>query len=486
MRSVVNASVLGAALVLTVSCSLISQPAAPTALPSTTTSLPPVAPTLSPATQVPTPSAEPAPTSLNPRGPYILFEGPSGIWLANPDGSYIQRLSDTGVGLIDLHRALSPQGDRLAYIGGSDAGPTLVLLGIPDGHSETVTLLEAITASDLQANPIGARALAFYTITKYDNLAWQPANGRMLAFIGAQGGPTADLYTYDLSTKEIIQRTSGPSQALYPTWSPDGRYILHFGGSWVPPFGGAIVGYNRMDGAWAVRVDDGKVLTQPKPKGFHQTFVGWQDDRHYLIYDADDACFSRNLHTVNVETLETAPVFSPCFYFSAERSPENGAILFSAQADCPDCALGEGTFLLLPSEAAPRRVLDKMAVELRWLVESDVFFAYPEALLSADGTTRYDPPVYDSSYDPAISRKGFAAWEVIEDRKGRVVVQVPGGEFHTVFDGLVSTLIWDPLTGDTLLIASSDGKLYAATFPDFAPRLVANLDGSVTQAIWTP
>jgi hypothetical protein len=114
-----------------------------------------------------------------------------------------------------------------------------------------------------------------------------------------------------------------------------------------------------------------------------------------------------------------------------------------------------------------------------------VFYAYPEALFSADGSIRYDPPVYDKSYQPAISQKGYEAWEVIENQKGRVEVKIPGGDWQTILDGSVEELIWDPATGETLLIALRDGSLYAASYPDFAPRQIGNVDG-VRQVIWLP
>lgn len=486
MRGATKVTVIATMLLLTLSCSLVSQQP-PIVPPSTTAGLG-ATQTLgvSTVTAVPAPTATPAPTALNPQGPYILFGGSKGIWIANPDGSYLTRLAETGIGLVDLHRALSPQGDKLAYISTSDQGPILQLLGIPDGHAQTIALLESITKRELQANNLAPRAFAYYAITMYDNVAWQPGDGHLLAFIGAQGGPTADLYTYDLATKEVKQLTDGPSQALYPNWSPDGKYIVHFGGSWVPPFGGAIAGYNQTDGAWAIRVADGKIITLPKPRGSHHTFLGWQDDSHYLIYDVDEACHSKNIHTVDIETLQTSSVFEPCFYFRAVRSPANGAILLSAEAGCAGCALAEGTYLLLPSEIGPHKLLEKKAYELTWLPESGVFEAYPEALLSADGTIRYDPPVYDHSYHPAVSKKGFAAWEVIENQQGRVVVQVPGEGFRPILDGLVTTLIWDPLAGDTLLMAMEDGSLYAAAAPDFVPHKMGNTGSRVDQAIWTP
>ncbi len=173
------------------------------------------------------------------------------------------------------------------------------------------------------------------------------------------------------------------------------------------------------------------------------------------------------------------------FYYEIAQSPKNGALLFSSAEGCSS-SLGEGVFLLFPGQTAPGRLLDKRAYEIYWMPESKVFLAYPEALFSSNGNTRYDPPVYDSSFHPAVSKEGYQAWEVIENQKGRVVVKVPGGEWQTVLDGSVTQLIWDPIEGRTLLIALRDGSLYTASYPDFIPRLMGNLSGIVDQAIWLP
>jgi hypothetical protein len=75
---------------------------------------------------------------------------------------------------------------------------------------------------------------------------------------------------------------------------------------------------------------------------------------------------------------------------------------------------------------------------------------------------------------------------VIENQQGRVVVRPPGGEFRTILEAGVATLIWDPLRGDTLLIATRDGRLIAASAPGFAPREVGELGDAADQAIWVP
>ncbi len=373
----------------------------------------------------------------------------------------------------------------MAIVVKNDRGLDLVVVKIPGGESETIAHLIDITRDEETGAPTGPKAFATYAIRDYNSVAWQPGNGRLLAFIGAINGPTADTYLYDTQTRKITQLTSGPSQAILPNWSPNGQYILHFGISWVPPFGGAIGGANQLDGVWTVRVSDGKVITLPKPKGILPNFVGWQDDSHYLTYDSDDKCDSQNLHSVDVVSGETKSIMGFSFYYYIAQSPENGALLVSGAAGCPN-SLGEGVFLLLPGQTTPSKLLDKRAWEIDWMPESKVFDAYPEALFSSDGNIRYDPPVYDSSFNPAVSKEGYQAWEVIQNQKGRVVVKVPGGEWQTILNGLVKQLIWDSMEGRTLLIALEDGSLYAASYPDFTPRLMGNLGGIADQAIWIP
>ena len=67
------------------------------------------------------------------------------------------------------------------------------------------------------------KAITSYAIMDYSNVAWQPGDGRLLAFTGAINGPTSDLYLYDTQSGEFTQLTDGPSQAIAPSWSPDGQ-----------------------------------------------------------------------------------------------------------------------------------------------------------------------------------------------------------------------------------------------------------------------
>jgi hypothetical protein len=434
---------------------------------------------------LPLPSTEePVLSNLNADGPYVAFKGMSGIWITNPDGSYPTKISDHEL-QGDLRQAISPNGDQIAYTVKNEQGIDLVVVDIPSGDEEKIAHLISVTSEDEVTDPTGTKSLVSNAIRYYDNVSWQPGTGRYLAFVGALNGPTADLYLYDRQTQSVTQLTDSQSYEILPRWSPGGEYILYYGVSWIPPFGASVTDPNQLDGVWSVRISDGQITALPNPKTILPNFVGWQDNLHFLTFDGDDNCYARNLRSINVETGDTTPVIDMSFYYQIAHSPENGALLFSSAEGCAD-SLGEGVFVLLQGQANPSKILEKRAYEIHWLPESKVFNAYPEGLLTSDGNIYFPPPVYDASYHPAISAYGYEAWTVIENQEERVVVNLPGSDWRTIMEGSVEELIWNPVDPNNLLIATRDSSLYSAYYPDFTPRIMGNLGGIVTQAIWIP
>ncbi|MGB7538649.1 MAG: hypothetical protein WBM17_08935 [Anaerolineales bacterium] len=428
-----------------------------------------------------------APTGLNPAGPYAVFEGEHGIWIANPDGSFPTRIAEQGAGNpgVNLPDVISPRGDRIAATVIGETGVDLVILDVPSGRKASTTRLIDITRRELRLNSMSPKAFAYYAITGFPNLAWQSGSGAILAYTGMGNGTTADMYTVDLDWEKVRHLEQDPSQAVSPIWSPDGSHLLFFGVEWLPPFGATYITFQPMAGFWAARASDNQLLPQTKLKGTYQNFTGWQDNTHYLVFDSSDKCIAQNLRAVDLLTGEETPIADFCLSQRPAFSPANRALLISVDADC-GCGLEQGVYRMAPPSMAPTRLLEKPALDLFWLPESGLFYAYPDALFSADGNVRFDPPVIGSSYRPAVSKNGAQAWVVLENHRSRVVLQIRGGEWKTLLEGSVSAMLWDPLSGDTLLIVLESGSLYSATGPDFTPRLMGDLGGYYDRAAWTP
>ena len=289
-------------LILIVSSSCQSQTPVETpalSAPPVPTNTIPSAPTAAATATIPAPP--PTATQSFSAGLYTMYAGPEGVWISKPDGKSLTKLTDLGLERFDLRRVRSPNGDRLALIAQTEEGFDLVEVRIPGGETKTIAHLYSITDDELIANPTSERAFTAYAIRDYDNVAWQPG-GRYLAFVGAMDGPTSDLYLYDTENGEIKRLTDGEVQAVFPTWSWDGEFILLYGVSWRGPFGGAILGHDHLDEVVSVQVSTGKGVLLPVPKSVAFNFGGWQDERHFVTYDSDETCTSQNLRSVDVLT----------------------------------------------------------------------------------------------------------------------------------------------------------------------------------------
>jgi hypothetical protein len=75
---------------------------------------------------------------------------------------------------------------------------------------------------------------------------------------------------------------------------------------------------------------------------------------------------------------------------------------------------------------------------------------------------------------------------VIENRIHRVKIKFPDGTWREILEGDVGAMVWDPLEGNTLLIAFENGTLLAASAPDFVPREMGSMDAVIRRAAWVP
>lgn len=153
--------------------------------------------------------------------------------------------------------AISPQGDRVAYLAtdgalfdvfvvetAGDARPRRLIAGQRTPEFESFRVL----TPSLSWNPGGTRLAVAVKAGPSDAIAlvdvrtgrarhhripgvesilsvrWSP-DGRFLAFSGARG-PQSDIYLLDLMTEEVTNLTNDVFSDLEPTWSPDGRHIV--------------------------------------------------------------------------------------------------------------------------------------------------------------------------------------------------------------------------------------------------------------------
>ena len=158
---------------------------------------------------------------------------------------------------------------------------------------------------------------AAFAVSAEDSLAWSP-DGTRLAFIGAQDGPTADLYVYSASDGSITRLSSGSSQAYQPTWSPDGQYIVH-GGSGAMDLTGQ--GSFNTEAIWAARSDGSAIINLYQPESSGESFCGWTDLHTFLVYSWLPDGRPGNLRTFNIDTGKSISVWPGSLFPDGASGP---------------------------------------------------------------------------------------------------------------------------------------------------------------------
>ena len=252
---------------LLAACAATEQPAVSTARPASTIALPPattpipataqhlttpsgpwVAPPADPFELQPTlaPTRAPTPiTPLNPDAPWRLELEEEGVVATNLDGHgqsllYAYSPSTWKYGAYDRfwEYEIASTGWIAFRVGGGQVpeDPPLLLLAQgpdPDSVKELPLLSTALASTMNDPGKYSQRRLevedvylALHGEGFLDTLAWSP-DGRLLAYVAATDGPSADIYIYDTQTAEVRRITEGPNQPELLGWSPDGERVLH-------------------------------------------------------------------------------------------------------------------------------------------------------------------------------------------------------------------------------------------------------------------
>ncbi len=436
------------------------------------------------ATQTTAPQLFPTPDHLASQAPWLVVSTSNGIWMANPDGSWLTQVSQTAItSPSSLRPAISPDGEKIAYVTSSSGNQyidlALHLLDLSNGKDTTLTVLTSpSTAANPQSGPGDNNVEAARAMVDLDSLAWSP-DGSMLAFVGAQEGSSADIYSYIPATGKINHLTSGPSQAYAPSWSPDSKYIVQFGANSF----GTGAGYS-MSGAWAVRASDGSVITLYTPNSGGEYLIGWLDPTTFLVYSWTMSCGGESLRSINFASLAQINIYTGCFNEAAMDPASKTVLLAGEDPSVCSCSPGQGAFLLLPGSSTPRQVLNKEVMDVQWLMEGQMFLARVYGGewvgIKPDGTQAFDVPA--SNGMPAVAPGGQVAWTMADPQQGNGVwVQMPGGPSKEIFDQPASNPVWSSDNADVLLFFSGS-DLYAAHAPDFTPVKMGQVNGDLKDA----
>ncbi|HNB52534.1 MAG TPA: hypothetical protein PK530_11350, partial [Anaerolineales bacterium] len=407
--------------------------------------------------------------------PWLVIITPDGAWVVNADGSGLARVIDLPIlAPQDTFAMPAPRGGFAAFITGDSRmrDLTLHILALPRNLARTIPLVApdyAVQADALPGDPDLEAARALVELT---SLAWSP-DGSQLAFMGMREGPSSDLYTFSMAefwavTPEdgeegFTRWTDGPSQGILPTWSPDGRYIVHAGVNTL----GTGAGYD-MAGVWAVDTQTGEVLDLYEPNDGAEIFVGWLDAQTFLVYSWTPVCGNENLRTFNIETGEVHSLWEGAFNGVA-FDPGSGGVLITSEQFLADCMPGgqAGAGYLPGGGPASLWLTDQDAFIPVWDTSGQVFlFRTPDQVFATwpDGFSSSVPA--PGMALPSVSVDGKFLWTV----QSGVWVNTVDTEPVQVFPRPASLPVWSP-DGQTLFFMAEEG-LFAAHAPDFAPQLV--------------
>lgn len=289
----------------------------------------------------------PSPTGrLLPIGPWLAYTtGDDGLFAVNKDGTGITELS------------CLPSALPSPFFDGSTTHPLLALItNLRPEVLQPALCVVSLPSLELQAMiplldcPQKLPGCVFDE--QADVLrepAWSP-DGRLLAFVAANDGPSTDLYIFDASTGDTSRITQGPNQVGSFQWSPDGRLIVHEEVLGFYPGGGAV------QALWAVSPDGGASEWLYAPEGSaNQVIIGWLDNDRFVVVDSTmDG--NRNARVIDLATGAISSLYKG-YFMSESLDPASETFAFSPYVGSPGASVYEsGIYYLTPSSTLPKRV----------------------------------------------------------------------------------------------------------------------------------
>lgn len=455
---------------------LLGLTASATPRPSTT----PV-PTLPP---IPTSTATlPAPTAAPPvplagQGPWLTYLHAttvgSELVAANPDGSartVIGALPDVFVPVL-ARRTNCATACWFSLYNGRDQ--SLTLFQLPDGVARKS--FQLLSNKDLTADQ---RRFYASLLNQNDppNQAWSP-DGRYLAFIGAMDGAFSDLYLFDTQGGSLNRLTGNVGETFFPTWSPDGQWIL------VQEIGkGTSTGQYTVQSVYAFSVDpESGFKTLYHPASFGEKIFGWNEGENSFVVASRRSAGLVEARRYMLDKRTHAQLKYSGAMDVAAYSPEKGILAFAVTPKDKNVpSLAAGLYWTSPAAGAVPVQKGKW-LRIGWSPPSRQFFA-----VGGSGVLLYTPggeKVLLNGEDtlPEASPDGnlLAFYSADSGAKPGLRLYDPSGKLdRAVTDLPVQEVLWRPASDGLFFI--SDGSLYSAAVDGGDPVL---LERSISNLGW--
>ncbi|HEX9013469.1 MAG TPA: hypothetical protein VF813_08130, partial [Anaerolineaceae bacterium] len=295
-----------------------------------------------------------------------------------------------------------------------------------------------------------------------DTLAWSP-DGRLLAFVGAQDGPSADLYLFDTASGKARRLTAGLNQVASPAWSPDGQWVFF---QEVISFG-STQGW-KMGSVWAAAADhnEARKLYTPPSNSTREVMLGWSAADTLLTGTrAPDGL--HDLRAVPVSGRFVNPIYGGPLDLAA-FDPTSQALAFTETAQTgAGIGLAAGLYRLAGLKGSPQLVQAGNWTSLEFSPALKRFLAGGE-----QGLLLFDPGgstlliKNEAAGLPSPDGHWLAAWGS-GAHPGLRLYQPDGTLLQQVSADAVAQLSWQPDSKAFYFLAAD--RLYRVSFPQAQP-----------------
>ncbi len=422
---------------------------------------------------------------LSVTGPWLLYTTRNGLAVVNTDG---RGHTDLNLPLLvnpqnALHAAAVSSTGWVALLTADDPatyrGLSLVLLHLPDGEVRPVSRLlsddleeraslAVETESDL---PDSVRAVLLPGGVVFS------ADGRMMAFISAREGSSADLYLYDMESGAITRKTTGSYHAATPLFTPSGNWVI------VQEIITFITPQTwQMRAVWAAGSNRAEVrkLYNVEPESQGEIFLAWLTGDELLTVSRVEGGYGQ-LRTVNVMNSVFFIVLKDVFQqYAYDPATQTVAFTLPGDAERP-----EGVYLArIGSFDRIRQVQSGVYDWLHWNPQAGMFAAGGlPGWFSFD--TKGNPGVRlaERQVYPSPSKQWLAAWGNAENKPGVRLYYADGNLLQTVTQEPVNELMWrDDSRG---FFYQTDNLLVYVSFPRANPVIIDdNLDPLTQSMAW--